>query len=66
MRFYFGLLSLDWILNLGRRGSTFLLEFVTDFYIDQNAPILSLACSFPFAIAAGTELTNHEASVLMW
>ncbi|KAG9242603.1 hypothetical protein BJ878DRAFT_464063 [Calycina marina] len=30
------------------------------------APILSLACSSPYGLAAGTELTNHQASVLLW
>ncbi|KAH8596730.1 WD repeat-containing protein-like protein 89 [Bisporella sp. PMI_857] len=30
------------------------------------APILSLACSSPYGVAAGTELTNHQATVLIW
>ncbi|KAH8813285.1 WD repeat-containing protein-like protein 89 [Xylogone sp. PMI_703] len=33
---------------------------------DQNAPILSLACLAPYGLAGGTELTNHEATVLLW
>ncbi|KAL2059996.1 hypothetical protein VTL71DRAFT_9818 [Oculimacula yallundae] len=33
---------------------------------EGNAPILSLACSSPYGLAAGTELTNHQASVLVW
>lgn len=33
---------------------------------DQNAAILSLACSSPYGIAAGTELTNHQATVSLW
>jgi hypothetical protein len=38
----------------------------SDLLVEQNAPVLSLACSHPYAIAAGTELTNHQASVLIW
>jgi len=38
----------------------------SDYQAAQNAPILSLACSFPYGLAAGTELTNHQASVLIW
>lgn len=34
--------------------------------IDQGAPILSLACSGTNGIAAGTELTNHQAAVSIW
>ncbi|KAL3423512.1 WD repeat-containing protein [Phlyctema vagabunda] len=33
---------------------------------DQKAPILSLACLPPYGVAAGTELTNHEATVSIW
>lgn len=33
---------------------------------EGNAPILSLACSSPYCFAAGTELTDHQASVLIW
>ncbi|KAK0117921.1 hypothetical protein ONS95_012235 [Cadophora gregata] len=33
---------------------------------EGNAPILSLACSSPYGLAAGTELTNHQASVVVW
>ncbi|PQE03262.1 ubiquitin- ligase sel1 ubx2 protein [Rutstroemia sp. NJR-2017a BBW] len=33
---------------------------------DQNAPILSLACSKFNTLAAGTELTNHQATVSIW
>ena len=38
----------------------------SDFPLDQNAPVLSLACSYPYGLAAGTELTNHQASVITW
>lgn len=37
-----------------------------DFKIDQNAPVLSLACSSPYGLAAGTELTSHQACVMLW
>ncbi|PBP25907.1 ubiquitin-protein ligase sel1 [Diplocarpon rosae] len=33
---------------------------------DQDAPILSLAASPQYGLAAGTELTAHQASILMW
>ncbi|RFU26649.1 hypothetical protein B7463_g9707, partial [Scytalidium lignicola] len=33
---------------------------------DQNAPVLSLACLPHYGLAGGTELTNHEATVLLW
>ncbi|RDW87721.1 hypothetical protein BP5796_03415 [Coleophoma crateriformis] len=33
---------------------------------EQNAPILSLACLSPNGLAAGTELTNHQATVSIW
>lgn len=34
---------------------------------DHNAPILSLAtCSAAYAVAAGTELTDGQATVAIW
>jgi hypothetical protein len=39
---------------------------MTDLFVEQNAPVLSLGFSYPYALAAGTELTNHQASVLIW
>jgi hypothetical protein len=29
-------------------------------------PVLSLACLYPYGLAAGTELTNHQATVSIW
>lgn len=40
-------------------------EICLTIWVDQNAPILSLACP-QYALAAGTELTNHQASISIW
>ena len=37
-----------------------------NYVIEQDTPILSLACSVSHALAVGTELTNHQASVFIW
>lgn len=59
------------IVTAGRDGRICLVDMRTAARVgevssDQNAPVLSLACSAPNALAAGTELTNHQASVLLW
>lgn len=36
-------------------------------YIDNQVPVLSLACSSAgFSVVAGTELQDHQASILVW
>ncbi|KAF4632481.1 hypothetical protein G7Y89_g5643 [Cudoniella acicularis] len=59
------------VCTAGRDGRVCLVDVrtgsrVAEVRTDQNAPVLSLACSFPNSLAAGTELTNHQASVLIW
>ncbi|KAM3069254.1 hypothetical protein ACMFMG_010765 [Clarireedia jacksonii] len=59
------------ILTAGRDGKVCLLDprsgvKVGEVRSDQNAPILSLACSATNTLAAGTELTNHQATVSIW
>ncbi|TVY84732.1 putative WD repeat-containing protein [Lachnellula suecica] len=59
------------VVTAGRDGSVRVLDprtgsTVAQVKTEQNAPVLSLACSHPYGIAAGTELTNHQASVLIW
>ncbi|CAG8974471.1 hypothetical protein HYALB_00010857 [Hymenoscyphus albidus] len=59
------------VATAGREGKVRMWDLrtgskVAEVAVDQNAPILSLACSFPYAITAGTELTNHQATVAMW
>ncbi|EPE30819.1 WD40 repeat-like protein [Glarea lozoyensis ATCC 20868] len=53
----------------GRDGKLTLIDFrcqkIGEISTQGNAAILALA-SFGNAIAAGTELTNHQASVIMW
>ncbi|KAI0396503.1 WD40 repeat-like protein [Xylariaceae sp. FL0594] len=40
---------------------------VVRFTTENNVPVLSVACSNPgFSIAAGTELQNHQASIIIW
>lgn len=39
---------------------------LSDILAADNAPILSLACSSANSLAAGTELTNHQATVMIW
>ncbi|TVY29926.1 putative WD repeat-containing protein [Lachnellula hyalina] len=59
------------VCTAGRDGSVKVLDprtggVVATVRSDQNAPIISLACSYPYGLAAGTELTNHQAAVLIW
>lgn len=59
------------VCTAGRDGRVCLLDPRTAVKIgevrtEQNAPVLSLAFSHPYALAAGTELTNHQASILIW
>ncbi|RDL42386.1 HCP-like protein [Venustampulla echinocandica] len=59
------------VCTAGRDGRACLIDprsgsKVAEVTMEQNAPILSLACSYPHSLAAGSELTNHQASVLLW
>lgn len=55
-----------WILRITVHRSLNIHGKYSDEQIDQGAPILSLACSNTNGIAAGTELTNHQATVSIW
>jgi len=44
----------------------YLLKTIINAATEQNAPVLSLACSSPYAVAAGTELKDHQATVVIW
>ncbi|TGO12688.1 hypothetical protein BTUL_0084g00470 [Botrytis tulipae] len=59
------------VVTAGRDGKVCLIDprtagKVGEVQSDQGAPILSLACSNTNGIAAGTELTNHQATVSIW
>ncbi|QSZ29663.1 hypothetical protein DSL72_004179 [Monilinia vaccinii-corymbosi] len=59
------------VVTAGRDGKVCLIDprtggKVGEVKSDQGAPILSLACSNTNGIAAGTELTNHQAAVSIW
>lgn len=45
----------------------FCMNIVLSSVIDNRYPVLSLACSSAgFSVVAGTELQNHEVSIVIW